>query len=65
MRVSTDQPGLGVYSGGGLFVPRAGLALKAGAWPDAPNLPLVPSVRLNPGREIPHRTVHEFTVGRP
>ncbi|MER5704967.1 aldose epimerase family protein [Micromonospora sp. NPDC002296] len=63
MRVVTDQPGLGVYSGDGLFAPRAGLALEAGAWPDAPNLSDVPSVRLDPGQTYRHRTVHEFSVG--
>lgn len=63
MRVRTDQPGLGVYTGDGLFAPRAGLALEAGAWPDAPNLPAVPSVRLDPGEVYRHRTVHEFRVG--
>ncbi|GAA3728733.1 galactose mutarotase [Plantactinospora mayteni] len=62
MRVSTDQPGLGVYSGDGLFTPRAGLALEAGAWPDAPNLPDAPSVRLDPGQIYRQRTVHEFSV---
>jgi aldose 1-epimerase len=64
MRVSTDQPGLGVYSGDGLFAPRAGLALEAGAWPDAPNVPGAPSARLNPGQTYRHRTLHEFTVDR-
>jgi aldose 1-epimerase len=64
MRVTTDQPGLGVYSGDGLFAPRGGLALEAGAWPDAPNVPGAPSARLDPGQTYRHRTVHEFTVDR-
>lgn len=62
MRVTTDQPGLGVYTGDGLFASRAGLALEAGAWPDAPNQRDAPSARLDPGEVYRHRTVHEFTV---
>ncbi|NRQ33083.1 galactose mutarotase [Nonomuraea sp. NN258] len=60
MRVTTDQPGFGVYSGDGLAEPRTGLCLAASAWPDAPNLPGAPSVRLDPGTTYTHRTVHEF-----
>lgn len=62
MRVTTDQPGLGVYSGDHYTRPRAGLCLEAGPWPDAPNRPDFPSVRLDPGEVHRHRTVHEFSV---
>ncbi|MEO3890686.1 aldose epimerase family protein [Nonomuraea sp. B5E05] len=60
MRVTTDQPGFGVYSGDWLAEPRTGLCLAASAWPDAPNLPRAPSVRLDPGTTYAHRTLHEF-----
>ncbi|MEV0829263.1 aldose epimerase family protein [Nonomuraea rubra] len=60
MRVTTDQPGLGVYSADHYHRPRAGLCLEAGAWPDAPNRPDFPSARLDPGQSYLHRTVHEF-----
>lgn len=62
MRVTTDQPGLGVYSGDWFPTPRAGICLEAGAWPDAPNRPDFPSVRLDPGSTYRHHTVHEFTL---
>ena len=62
MRLVTDQPGIGVYTGDGLAAPRAGLALEAGAWPDAPNLPGAPTVRLDPGQSYRHRTAHSFDV---
>ncbi len=64
MRVLTDQSGVGVYSGDHFRRPRAGLCLETGAWPDAPNRPDFPSVRLDPGQTYHHRTVHEFhTIG--
>jgi aldose 1-epimerase len=62
MAVTTDQPGLGVYSGDGLPEPRTGLSLQTSAWPDAPNRADYPPVRLSPGEVYVHRTVHEFTV---
>ncbi|MFC3346578.1 aldose epimerase family protein [Streptomyces echinoruber] len=64
MRVTTDQPGMGVYSGDHYRRPRAGLCLETGAWPDAPNRPDYPSVRLDPGQTYRHRTTHAFqTIG--
>ncbi|WP_320064512.1 aldose epimerase family protein [Micromonospora sp. RTGN7] len=62
MRVVTDQPGLGVYSADGFSARRGGLCLEAGAWPDAPNRPDFPSVRLDPGETYRQRTVHDFDV---
>ncbi|TYB69117.1 galactose mutarotase [Nonomuraea sp. PA05] len=64
MWVTTDQPGVGVYSADHFHRPRAGLCLEAGAWPDAPNRPDFPSVRLDPGQRYVHRTVHEFPTAR-
>ena len=61
MRVRTDQPGIGVYSGDHYRQPRAGICLETGPWPDAPNRPDFPSVRLDPGRTYHHRTIHEFS----
>ncbi|MFE6311729.1 aldose epimerase family protein [Streptomyces rochei] len=62
MVVTTDHPGLGVYSGDGLPHPRAGLCLQPSAWPDAPNRPDFPSVRLDPGSTYRQRTVFDFSV---
>lgn len=60
--VTTDQPGLGCYSGDGLTWPRAGLCLQTSAWPDAPNRPDYPSCRLDPGEVYRHRAVYEFSA---
>jgi aldose 1-epimerase len=60
MRIVTDQPGLQVYSGDGLAAPRSGICLQTGSWPDSPNHPQYPSVRLDPGEVYIHRTAHEF-----
>jgi aldose 1-epimerase len=62
MRVVTDQPGLGVYTGEGLRPPRAGLSLQSSAFPDAPNRADFPSCRLEPSETYRHHIVHEFTV---
>jgi aldose 1-epimerase len=62
MSVTTDQPGLGVYSGDGLPEPRTGICLQTSAWPDAPNRADYPSVRLAPGETYEHRTIHEFSL---
>jgi aldose 1-epimerase len=62
MRMVTDQPGLGVYTGERLSPPRAGLSLQASAWPDAPNRPDFPSCRLDPGSTYRQRTTHRFSL---
>ena len=61
MTVETTEPGLQVYDArhlprpgvpghdGRAYGPRAGLAIEAQVWPDAPNHPDFPSVRLDPG----------------
>ena len=61
MEMATTEPGLQVYSGwklrdfghpdhdGRPFAPYRGLALEAQGWPDAPNHPGWPPVRLGPG----------------
>jgi aldose 1-epimerase len=61
MRVSTDQPGVGVYTGDWFTQqPRCGICLEAGALPDAPNRPDYPSARLDPGDTYRHRATHRF-----
>ncbi len=66
MRVSTDQPAVGIYTGDWFTGnPRGGICLETGAFPDAPNRPDYPSVRLDPGETHRHRTVHRFTCAEP
>src|SRR5262249_26491174 len=62
MRVSTDQPGLSLYSGESLPRPRSGLCIQATAWPDAPNRPGYPSARLDPTDTYLNRTRYEFLL---
>jgi aldose 1-epimerase len=62
MRVTTDQPGLQVYSGDALVPPRSGITLQTGGWPDAPNRADYPPVRLDPHETYRHRTTHGFSV---
>jgi aldose 1-epimerase len=62
MRITTDSPGIGVYTGDFYSRPRAGVCLETGPFPDAPNRPDFPSVRLNPDAEYVTRTTHHFSV---
>ncbi len=62
MRVTTDAPGIGVYTADRFPRPRSGICLQASGLPDAPNRPDFPSVRLDPGQTYRSRTVHEFTA---
>lgn len=61
MTVYTDQPGLQTYSADNFEIPRAGLCLQAGSWPNAPIQPNFPSARLDPCQVYMHRTIHKFT----
>jgi aldose 1-epimerase len=72
LEVWTDQPGIQFFTGGSLagtligkaglpYGPRAGLALEAQGFPDAPNHPEFPSTVLQPGEEF--RSVTEFRFG--
>ncbi len=63
MRLVTDQPGLGAYTGERLSPPRGGICLQASAWPDAPNRPDFPSCRLDPGQVYRQLTSYAFTCG--
>ena len=61
LELDTTAPGLQVYTGEGAgtegfpghggtaYPPRGGLALEPQHWPDAPNHPQFPSIRLGPG----------------
>jgi aldose 1-epimerase len=65
LTVTTNQPGLQVYSGDALARPyrRAGLCLQTGALPDSPNRPDLPSSRLDPGQEYLNWTEYAFGCG--
>ena len=73
MELLTDQPGLQVYSGnfldgtvagklGRLYRQSDAFCLEPQAWPDAPNRPDYPSVRLDPGQVYRHRSVYRFSA---
>lgn len=65
MTIETDQPGVQFYAGGkmrspiakdgAVYGPFAGFALETQAFPDAPNKPHFPSIRLAPGDAYRHR----------
>ncbi len=72
LQVWTDQPGVQFFTGGSLagtlvgkggatYGPRAGLALEAQGFPDAPNRPEFPTTVLRPGEEFD--SVTEFRFG--
>lgn len=73
MTVESDQPGLQIYDAarndsapfhghnGKLFGPHSGVAIEAQGWPDAPNRPDFPSVRLDPGQTYRQTTCWRFT----
>ncbi len=63
MLVSTDQPGVQVYTGnflGGEFPPHGALCLETQHLPDSPNQPTFPSTILRPGKTYSSTTVHDF-----
>jgi aldose 1-epimerase len=73
MEVSTDQPGIQFYSGnfldgtakgkkGILYKFRTGLCLETQHFPDSPNKPDFPTVRLNPGETYKHTTIYKFST---
>ncbi len=49
LRLETDAPGLQVYTGDYLPLPRGGVALEAQSYPDTPHHPHFPSIVLEPG----------------
>lgn len=73
LRLSTDQPGLQLYTGGhfdgmpgkggaryGRF---AGVALETQGYPDSPNQPHFPQCRLDPGQTYRHLMLLDLTPG--
>jgi aldose 1-epimerase len=73
LELSTDQPGLQVYTGNRLDPPlrghqgsrygrHAGLCLEAHHHPDALHQPGFPSIVLEPGDTYRHTTVYRFSV---
>jgi aldose 1-epimerase len=72
MAVLTDQPGVQFYTGnfltdrvtgkgGKRYGYRFALCLETQHFPDSPNRPAFPSVRLDPGREFRSTTVYRFS----
>ena len=59
--LSTDAPGLQVYTGDFLPVPRSGLALEAQSFPDSPHHANFPSIILRPGSTYRRTIVWEFS----
>ncbi|MEM6746272.1 MAG: aldose epimerase family protein [Pseudomonadota bacterium] len=65
MTVTTDQPGLQVYSGNwlnGVHAPRTGLCLETQHFPDSPHHPSFPSTLLRPGEIFRTQTAFQFTT---
>lgn len=56
LRLSTDAPGLQVYTGDYLPLKRGGVALEAQNFPDSPHRPHFPTIELRPG-ELYSRTI--------
>ena len=50
LRVLTDAPGIQVYTGDYLPLPRGGVALEAQNYPDSPHHPHFPTIELRPGQ---------------
>ncbi|RKF20895.1 galactose mutarotase [Alginatibacterium sediminis] len=74
MTVLTTQPGLQFYNGyklsnkpwfgrnGHKYEAREGMCLETQHFPDSPNQPHFPSVRLNPGEVYEEKTIHRFRI---
>ena len=68
LHLSTDQPGLQIYSGQGLghpFVPHGALVLEPQDFPDAVNTPAFPPVVLRPGGTYRRWARYRFAAGEP
>lgn len=67
MEVATTEPGVQVYDGRGALRPGKGLyegiAVETQGWPDAPNKPGFPSIRLAPGAPLRQITEWRFAKG--
>lgn len=64
MEVATTEPGVQVYDGRGALRPGQGpyegLAIETQGWPDAPNRPGFPPIRLAPGEGVRQITEWRF-----
>lgn len=64
--VTTNQPGVQIYSGQGLaapFAPFGGIAIEPQNFPDAVNQPGFPDVILRPGKLYRRHAAYRFGVG--
>ncbi|NDR59171.1 aldose epimerase family protein [Aliiruegeria sabulilitoris] len=73
--IETTEPGLQIYDtrhlppegvpghGGKVYRPRAGVAIEAQFWPDAPTHPAFPSIRMEPGETWEQTTRFTFSKG--
>jgi len=74
LELSTDQPGLQLYTGnyldgsdggkGRLYRQSDAICLEPQAWPDTPNRPDFPSAWLLPDQVYRHQTVYRFSTAR-
>lgn len=73
MNVLTDEPGIQFYTGnfldgtlpsttGGTYEKRSGLCLETQHYPDSPNHPQFPSVKLGPGEQYSTKTTFKFST---
>jgi len=62
MSVSTDQPGVQLYTANHLPIPHTGICLETQALPDSPNQPSFPSPVLRPGQPYHPQTIYHFTA---
>ncbi len=72
LTVSTDQPGVQIYTGNFLFgqkgkdgkeyKQRSAICLETGGFPDAVNQPAFPSIILQPGQTYRHTCVYAFSA---
>ena len=74
MEVYTTEPGLQMYTGnflagisgqhGATFPRRSAVCFEAQHFPDTPNRPYFPSVRLKPGETYTQKTIYKFGVDK-
>ncbi len=60
LSVSTDQPGMQVYTGNHLKPPHSCIAFEPQAWPNSPNRPDFPPSILRPGEVYRNRSFYRF-----
>lgn len=60
LHVATDAPGLQVYTGDYLPLPRGGIALEAQNYPDSPHHPHFPGIGLLPGNTYRRTIIWEI-----